>query len=48
MTWKKLELKNKDTLMCDICKKMMNNTIMYVYINDSNDYVNEVRCGKCI
>ena len=47
MTWKKLELIERDTLMCDMCERMMKDTIIYIYIDDSSNHINEVRCEEC-
>lgn len=47
MTWKKIELKGKDTLMCDLCRHMMSDTIMFVYSDDLSYYINEVQCEEC-
>ena len=47
MTWKKLELISNDTLMCDMCERMIKDTIIYIYSDDSSNYINEVRCEEC-
>jgi len=47
MTWKKLELRTHEVLMCDDCERMICSTIVYVYSDDSNNYINEVLCEEC-
>lgn len=47
MTWKSIELLDKEALKCDKCKRLIEDTIMYFYVADFDDYIDEVLCEEC-
>ena len=42
-----MELLNGETLKCDKCKRVIIDTIVYLYIDGLENYVDTIRCEEC-